>query len=415
LADTKLTALTADATPSSDDLIYTVNDPGGTPASRKVTIANLNAALDHGTLAGRTDDDHTQYLLINGTRAMTGAITLSAPLTVANGGTGAATFTDAGVLIGNGAGAIAVTTAGTSGQVLTSNGAGVDPTFQNAAAGSGDVVGPASSTDNALARFDSTTGKLLQDGLVTSSDLGAVAGVTQLDVDNLRLDANTLSTTNANGDLTLAPNGTGSVTIPLGTKGSPGLEFAGDTGTGFFQRADNAIMVGLNGVEQIQFSSSSAGAAIFNGGIGLANGSPESVGSDAGIARAATAETTRITNGGSGIGFLATKRVTEAHTSGDTLNVVESYSLHTNEGAAGAVALTLPAAAVGLEYHFYVQAAQNVAVTAGAGDTIRVAAGVSSAGGTATNGTVGGYLALVAINATEWVAMGTPTGTWTLA
>lgn len=54
---------------------------------------------------------------------------------VADGGTGVSTFTDAGVLIGNGTGAIQVTTAGTSGQVLTSNGAGVDPTFQTAAGG----------------------------------------------------------------------------------------------------------------------------------------------------------------------------------------------------------------------------------------------------------------------------------------
>ena len=41
MVDTKLTALTADATPTSDDLIYAVNDPGGTPASRKVTAADL--------------------------------------------------------------------------------------------------------------------------------------------------------------------------------------------------------------------------------------------------------------------------------------------------------------------------------------------------------------------------------------
>lgn len=57
-------------------------------------------------------------------------VTTANPLTVAKGGTGAATFTDAGVLIGNGTGAIQVTSAGTAGQVLTSNGAGVDPTFQ---------------------------------------------------------------------------------------------------------------------------------------------------------------------------------------------------------------------------------------------------------------------------------------------
>lgn len=61
-------------------------------------------------------------------------------LPVANGGTGAATLGDAGVLIGNGTGAVQVTSAGTAGQVLTSNGAGVDPTFQ-AAAGGGTAKG----------------------------------------------------------------------------------------------------------------------------------------------------------------------------------------------------------------------------------------------------------------------------------
>jgi hypothetical protein len=38
------------------------------------------------------------------------------------------------------------------------------------ASGSGDVVGPASSTDNALVRFDGTTGKLIQDSAVTVDD-----------------------------------------------------------------------------------------------------------------------------------------------------------------------------------------------------------------------------------------------------
>lgn len=55
---------------------------------------------------------------------------LSTPLSVAQGGTGAATLGDAGVLIGNGTGAIAATGAGTADEVLTSNGAGVDPSFK---------------------------------------------------------------------------------------------------------------------------------------------------------------------------------------------------------------------------------------------------------------------------------------------
>jgi hypothetical protein len=53
-------------------------------------------------------------------------------IAVGQGGTGATTLTSHGVLIGNGTGAIAATSAGTSGQVLTSNGASADPTFQDA-------------------------------------------------------------------------------------------------------------------------------------------------------------------------------------------------------------------------------------------------------------------------------------------
>ena len=44
----------------------------------------------------------------------------------------------------------------------------------------GDVVGPASATDNAIARFDSTTGKLIQNSVVTVGDTGAATGFTTL-------------------------------------------------------------------------------------------------------------------------------------------------------------------------------------------------------------------------------------------
>jgi hypothetical protein len=44
----------------------------------------------------------------------------------------------------------------------------------------GDVVGPSSATDNALARFDTTTGKLIQNSVVTVSDTGAIAGASHI-------------------------------------------------------------------------------------------------------------------------------------------------------------------------------------------------------------------------------------------
>lgn len=50
--------------------------------------------------------------------------------------------------------------------------------------GSGDVVGPASATDNALARYDGTTGKLIQNGVVTQDDNGTLANVNAISLIN---------------------------------------------------------------------------------------------------------------------------------------------------------------------------------------------------------------------------------------
>jgi hypothetical protein len=47
----------------------------------------------------------------------------------------------------------------------------------------GDVVGPASATDNAIARYDTTTGKLIQNSAVTISDAGDMAGAGSLAFD----------------------------------------------------------------------------------------------------------------------------------------------------------------------------------------------------------------------------------------
>ena len=59
------------------------------------------------------------------------------PVTVPLGGTGAATLTAHGVLVGEGAGAVVATSPGTAGQVLTSNGAAADPSFQAVVFGTG--------------------------------------------------------------------------------------------------------------------------------------------------------------------------------------------------------------------------------------------------------------------------------------
>jgi hypothetical protein len=81
---------------------------------------------------------------------------------------------------------------GTSGQALITDGSGV---LSWSTAASGDVYGPGSSTDNAVARFDETTGKLLQNSVVLIGDTGAVTGVTDLSASG----AVTLSGGTANG------------------------------------------------------------------------------------------------------------------------------------------------------------------------------------------------------------------------
>ena len=47
--------------------------------------------------------------------------------------------------------------------------------------------------------------------------------MTSVDVDNLTLDGNTVSSTNSNGDINLTPNGTGTVIVPSGYEGRAGF------------------------------------------------------------------------------------------------------------------------------------------------------------------------------------------------
>ena len=85
-----------------------------------------------------------------------GTITTAGTLAVANGGTGTATPN---------------IVAGTN---VTVSGTWPNQTVNSTASGTGDVVGPSSATDNAITRFDLTTGKLVQNSLVTVADDGAI-------------------------------------------------------------------------------------------------------------------------------------------------------------------------------------------------------------------------------------------------
>jgi len=99
----------------------------------------------------------------------------------------------------------------------------------------GDVVGPVSATDNAVARYDTTTGKLLQNSLVIIDDTGSVTGVNALTAESL--------TVNNNATLGSSNSDTLEVNARITTDLEPNTDAAKDIGTsgrnwrdGFFSR-----------------------------------------------------------------------------------------------------------------------------------------------------------------------------------
>lgn len=115
---------------------------------------------------------------------------------------------------------------GTDGQVLTVNDAANAPQWE-AAAGGGDFSGPASSTDNAIVRFDGTGGKTGQNSGVLIDESDNVTGVNQLDVDSANgVDINPGSDTDADL-ITVGVTGTPKITWD---ESSDGFRINGATG-----------------------------------------------------------------------------------------------------------------------------------------------------------------------------------------
>lgn len=69
--------------------------------------------------------------------------------------------------------------------------------------------------NSTLTSTSTTTGALVVDGGVGIAENLNVGGV--INIDNLRLDTNTLSSTNSNGDIVIAPNGTGDIQLDSDT------------------------------------------------------------------------------------------------------------------------------------------------------------------------------------------------------
>jgi hypothetical protein len=110
------------------------------------------------------------------------------------------------------------------------------------------------------------------DGAVIGGNTPAAGSFTVVNVDNVTVDTNTISTTNSNGDLILSPNGTGTVTVPSGYKNRSGF----GTNSLVSKEYVDAVKVGLDFKDSVRVAStgsvtiSGPGAAID--GVTLSSG-----------------------------------------------------------------------------------------------------------------------------------------------
>lgn len=199
----------------------TVDDTGllGLPAGVRQTFAPnaTNAGLNVGSVAGDPSAPSNGDLWYDSTANELTARINGANVALGAGG-GGSVATDS---LWNAKGDLAVATAdntatrlavGTNGQVLTADSAEAGGVKWATVAGTGDVVGPASATDNALARFDATTGKLIQNSNVTLGDSGTTLVFSG---------AAGLTASGSNQDITFTPSGTGRVRFPFNAGTSP--------------------------------------------------------------------------------------------------------------------------------------------------------------------------------------------------
>lgn len=183
--------------------------------------------------------------------------------------------------------------------------------------GSGDVTGPASSTDNAIVRFDGTTGKIIQDytsGAPTVSDTGVLTMQKQIILKG--------STSTAPGDISII--GDTSLLYPSG------FQFDSSYGT---------ISVYTGGSRYSSFGGSGEGWKLVSGlqfSWSPNAGDVVVAASDTGLARSA-AGIVKITNGSTGAGALEMQEQTAPPA--PAANLVRIYAQDNGAGKTQLMAL----------------------------------------------------------------------------
>ena len=137
--------------------------------------------------------------------------------------------------------------------------------------GSGDVSGPASSTDNAVARFDSTTGKIIQNSGVVINDSGEVTvGVWKgTEVGLSYGGTGAASASQARGNILPSYTGNAGKVLAVNT-GATDVEFISAGGTGTVTSV--AVSGGTTGLTTSGGPITAAGTITLAGTLAVANG-----------------------------------------------------------------------------------------------------------------------------------------------
>lgn len=165
--------------------------------SNKLTAMAVGTALTDSVTLGQAQNGAMNYIASDTGSADAYAIAPAPAITsysagqifwfiAANNSTGASTIDVSGLgtkaiqIAGSAISGASITTGGVTGVIY--DGTQFQLLSEDQTVAGGDVVGPGSATDNSLAKFDGTTGKLLKDGAVIGTDVQA------FDADTLKAD-----------------------------------------------------------------------------------------------------------------------------------------------------------------------------------------------------------------------------------
>lgn len=321
--------------------------------------------------------------------------------------------------------------------------------------GIGDVVGPASATDNAIVRYDSTTGQLIQDSVVIVSDAGAItvpeiaapstpaAGTVHIYAKSdgklyIKDDAGT-ETDLSGGGGSIAPlviettdrifqrNGTTAQEFLVAKTWTDATHYEAvrirsDSSNCFIEathlNSSPPVLQVIAGTHLYLMSAaggfnwrvrSDTGAFESGGSNGILCNGTLRVGSEAGFRSSSGAQGNLMhvtdNNLSTTPGALSFKRPVIAKTSSpESVTADETGFCFTNAGAGGTMNFNLPAATKGLTFTFYVDASQIITVTATNSHTIREGSTVGAANGNIASGaTKGSLIRLTCFTDGEWV------------